>query len=301
MNKGEFYKGILYWIFWILLFGGVITMISLLSLYVNVPVKQTEYAVGYDTYNMKFTKIYDQGKYTIKVGENLIKIRRTLQDYNKVITCMTSDKILIDLEIGIQYLYQASDLIPKILREFGSVGSYDSFLSDRITSSVLNSCLKYESEQYYMERSTIDNHIYSNLIVDINDKKIGVNVEFYQLINIRFPIEISNAISQKQNIEQEALTAQNNRNTLLTEEKTKYYEAERQANILIINANNQANITLNQAHMNSQAQTILWTNRAYAYEHVKETLGLNSSLLIDYIQTDLISKSSNLYSNLDIN
>lgn len=301
MNRRDYYYYVFLSIGSILLFGSIITMISLLALYVNYPVDQTEYAVGYDTYNMKFTKIYEQGKYTIRVGEQMIKIRRTLQDYNKVVVCMTKDKILINLDIGIQYLYESDDLIPNILIKFGNTKSYNNFLSDRIKSSILNSCLKFESEQYYMERSTIDNYIYSNLVEDINNKKIGVNVEFFQLINIEYPTDISNIISQKQNIEQEALTAQNNRDTLITEEKTKYFEVQRQANILIINANVQANITLNQAWTNSQAQTILWTNRAYTYEHVKNTLGLNSSSIIEYIQTDMISKSSNLYSNLEFN
>lgn len=276
-------------------------MISLLALYVNYPVKQTDYAVGYDTYNMRFTQIYDQGKYTIGVGEEMIKIRRTLQDWNRVLTCMTKDKILIDLDVGIQYLYLRNALIPNILKQFGDLGTYDNFLSDRITSSIMNSCLKYESEEYYMERSVIDNYIYHNLIADINDKNIGTSIEFFQLINIEFPADISSAIAQKQNIEQEALTALNDRATLLTEEKTKYYEAQRKANILLINANNQANITLNQAQTNSLAQQVLWMNRAHAYEHVSNTLSLNSTMLIDYIQADMISKSSNLISNLDFN
>ena len=301
MKRKEFGLKICCMTFGILLFGGIITMISLLALYVNYPVKQTDYAVGYDTYNMRFTQIYDQGKYTIGVGEEMIKIRRTLQDWNRILTCMTKDKILIDLDVGIQYLYLRNALIPDILKQFGDLGTYDNFLSDRITSSIMNSCLKYESEEYYMERSVIDNYIYHNLIADVNDKNIGTSIEFFQLINIKFPADISSAIAQKQNIEQEALTALNDRATLLTEERTKYYEAQRKANILLINANNQANITLNQAQTNSLAQQVLWINRAHAYEHVSNTLGLNSTMLIDYIQTDMISKSSNLISNLDFN
>jgi hypothetical protein len=42
-----------------LLFSSVILMITLLALCVQ-SVNQTEYAVGYDTYNMEFTKIYTQ-------------------------------------------------------------------------------------------------------------------------------------------------------------------------------------------------------------------------------------------------
>lgn len=301
MNRRNFLNMFLCWTLGIILFGGIITMICLLALYVNYPVEQTEYAVGYDSYNMKFTKIYEQGRYPIQVGEEMIKIPRTLQDYNREIKCMTNDKILIDLDIGIQYLYQKDDLILKILKEFGSVNTFDKFLSDRITSSIINSCLSYESEQYYIERSIVDRHIYSELLININNKSIGASIEFFQLVNVKFPKEISNAIAQKQNIDQEALTSQNDRNTLITKENTKLLETQRSANILIINAKNQANITLNQAYTNAQVQNILWTNRAYTYTHVANKLNLNSSELIDYLESELISKSNNLLSNLEIN
>jgi len=214
---------------------------------------------------------------------------------------MTNDKILIDLDISIQYLYQKDNLIPKILKEFGSIDTFNSFLSDRITSSIINSCLSYESEEYYIERSVIDRYIYSELLIDVNNKNIGATIEFFQLVNVKFPTEISTAITQKQNIDQESLTAQNDRNTLLTQENTKLLETQRQANIIIINANNQANITLNQAYTNTQAQNILWTNRVYTYKHIADKLNLNSSHLIDYLETDLISKSNNLFSNLKVN
>jgi len=276
-------------------------MISLLAMYVGYQVQQSQYAVGYDNYNMEFTKIYEQGKYPIRVGEEMIIIERTLQDYNKDLTCMTKDKILIGLSIGIQYQYQKKDIIDKILREFSTINNFNGFLFDRITSSIINSCLVYNAEDYYTERSIIDRHMYDNLILNVNNYNLGVLIEFFQLINIKFPSEISNAISEKQNIEQESLTAINQRTSKLTEANTELFEMQRQAEILIINAYATSNITLNQAESNSQIQQILWANRAYAYSHANDVLGLNSTQLIDYIQSDLISKSENLLTNLNFN
>lgn len=276
-------------------------MISLLAMYVGYQVEQSEYAIGYDNYNMEFTKIYEQGKYPIRVGEEMIIIERTLQDFNKDLTCMTKDKILIDLSIGLQYQYQKKDIINKILKEFSSINNFNGFLFDRITSSIINSCLVYNAEDYYTERSIIDKHMYDSLILNINNNNLGVLVEFFQLINIKFPSKISNAITEKQNIEQESLTAINERTSKLTEANTELFEMQRQAEILIINAYATSNITLNQAESNSQIQRILWTNRAYAYSHANNVLDLNSTLLIDYIQSDLISKSENLLTNLNFN
>ena len=285
----------------IILVGGIITMISLLALYINYSVEQDEYAVGYDTYNMKWTKIYNQGRYPIKVGENMIKIKRTLQEFSKDISCLTKDKILLDINIALQYQYEKDKLIPVILEQFSSIDNYKQFLFDRITSSIMNSCLSYDAEQYYTDRSAVDAHMYSQLIHDINYNNIGANVEFLQLVNIQFPVQISTAITQKQNIDQEALTVMNDRSTLLTNANTELLETIRTSNILLINANNTANIILNQAETNAEIQNMLWTKRAYGYEHASGKLGLNSSQIIDYIESDIIQKSDKFYTNLNIN
>lgn len=301
MQRREFYFKFCNILTGTLLFGGVITMICLLALYVSYPVEQSEYAVGYDTYNMKFTKIYEQGKYPIRVGEEMIIIKRTLQDFNKDLTCMTKDKILINLSIGLQYQYHRDDLIEKILKKYSSVGNFKGFLFDRMTSSIINSCLAFEAEEYYTERSVIDRHMYNGLVADINNFNLGATVGFFQLINIQFPKPISDAIAEKQNIEQEALTATNERASKLTEANTALFEMQRKADIQIINAYAVANITLNQAKANSQIQQVLWENRAYAYSHADNVLGLNSTQLIEYIQSDLITKSNNLLTNLNFN
>ena len=64
MKRIEFYNLVIKRTIYLVVFSAIITMICLLALYVNYPVEQTEYAVGYDTYNMEFTKIYEQGRTT---------------------------------------------------------------------------------------------------------------------------------------------------------------------------------------------------------------------------------------------
>ena len=78
-------------------------------------------------------------------------------------------------------------------------------------------------------------------------------------------------------------------------------DQKKKTNEQIINANIASNVTLNQAQANFQIQQVLWDNRAFAYSHAKDILGLNSTELIDYIQSDLISKSDNLLTNLNFN
>lgn len=273
-------------------------MITLMSLYISFPVKQNEYAIGYDTYNMKFTKIYEQGKYPIRVGEDMIIIKRTLQDYNNNLKCMTKDKILIDLSISLQYLYFRNNLID-ILKTFSSIKKFNEFLFDTIENSIVKSCLMYDVEEYYTKRNNIDDYMYNNLIYYINNQSFGASIEFFQLVDIQFPTEVSNIITEKQNIEQETLTALNERTSKKTDAQTALYEMQRQADVILINAYVNANITINQANSNLEIQQVLWNKRAYAYYNANDKLKLNSTEMIDFIQTDLIYKSNNLLTNLN--
>lgn len=299
MNRGAIIGERCCYVIIIILIGCVISLITFCSIYVNYSVSQTEYAVGYDTYNMKFTKIYDQGKYTIKVGEEMIKIKRTLQDFNNDIKCLTKDKILIDLSVLLQYQYKKEYLIDKILEEFSSLKNFNNFLFDRITSTIIGSCLYFDTNEYYSNRTLVDNYIYNNLKTNINGYNLGVDIDYFQLINIQFPSEITNIIINKQNVNQLSLTAINERTTKLTNANTAQLEMQRRADILIINANTNANITLNQAMINSHTQEILWNNRIYTYTHANNVFKFNTSELIDYIQSNLISKSENLFSNMN--
>lgn len=291
-KKSEILKQFFFGLFCVCFcFGGILLLIVLLSLTVK-SVEQTEYAVGYDTYNMKFTKIYTQGKYVTKVGEKLIRLPRTLQEYSTELTCLTNDKVLINLEIGMQYQYQRNKLIDTILMKFDGKEKFNRFIENRAVSSILDTCLKYNAEDYYTTRGDIDIAITNELVNVINNNNVGANVEFFQLINIGFPPSFSNAITRKQTVQQEALTATNNRQSILTNAETGLLEARRTALIVLINANNTALININKAYTNAKAQEILWTNRANAYGYASNVLKLNGTSMVNYIKSENVLNSN---------
>lgn len=294
ITKGEYNKSACCSLFTIITFGGgILLLIILLALTVK-DVEQTEYAVGYDNYTMKFTKIYTQGRYVTRVGEYFIKLPRTLQEYKAELTCLTKDKVLVNLDVAMQYQYDRKQLISTILKQFNGKSKYNTFIKNRATSSILDTCLKYEAEEYYTKRGAIDIAMYNELTRVINDNNIGANVEFFQLVNIEFPTTFATAITTKQIVQQEALTATNNRQSILTNAQTGLYEAQRKASIILINANNTAMITLNKAYADAEAQGELWDKRAYAYNFTSYIFNLNATEIIDYIESDNVKKSSTL-------
>lgn len=294
MKKSEYLKTIFIIAGIVLVLGGgFMLLIVLLSLTVK-NVKQTDYAVGYDNYTMAFTKVYTQGQYVTKVGETLIVLPRTLQEFSTSLLCLTSDKVLVTLDVAMQFQYEKSELINTILKKFNGKKNYNKFIENRATSSIMDTCLQYTAEQYYTERSNIDIQMYNNLVKIVNNKHIGSNIEFFQLVNIEFPQSFSNVVTQKQNVQQDALTATNNRQSILTNAYTVLYEAQRIASITLINANNTATININKAMTNAGAQQELWNKRAYAYSYTANILGLNGSEIIDYIENDNIRNSVKL-------
>jgi regulator of protease activity HflC (stomatin/prohibitin superfamily) len=295
MNKSQFWKNVSRGSCGCLVFASVLLMIVLLSVTVKT-VEQSDYAVGYDNYTMEFTKVYTQGKYVTKVREYLIKLPRTLQEYGSTITCLTKDKVLVNLEFTMQFQYNRDTLESIILRNFEGKVKYNTFLENRVLSSLMDTCLKYEAEEYYTSRGQIDIDMYGDLTKIINDKNLGSTVEFFQLVNIGFPKDFSDVITKKQTVQQEALTATNDRQSILTNAQTSLYEAERTASITLINANNTALIILNKALADSEAQSELWQQRSFGYGHTQTILELNGTEMIDYIETDNVKKSSVLVS-----
>ncbi len=294
MKRSEYLKQFYFSTFCIVFFGGgILLMIVLLSLTIQT-VQQQNYAVGYDNYTMEFTKVYTQGRYVTRVGEHLIVLPRTLQEYSAYLTCLTNDKVLVTLDVAMQFQYDKDALIDTILLEFNGKHNYNKFIENRATSSIMDTCLQYNAEDYYTERGAIDIQMYNNLVGVINNQSIGAKVEFFQLVNIAFPSEFSNAIEEKQTVQQEALTASNTRQSILTNANTALLEAQRTAAITLINANNTALINVNKANANARAQEELWEKRAYTYGYTANLLGLNGTEMIDYIENDNIKNSVKL-------
>jgi regulator of protease activity HflC (stomatin/prohibitin superfamily) len=295
ITRKRFYTGTCY------VFGGfigvvaVILAITLMALTVDKVVEQNEYAVGYNTYTMEFTKVYEQGKHTIAVGEDWIILQRTLREFKDEIQCLSKDKVLLDISVSIQYQYVEDDLINIIMRDYGGEKNYKKMIHNRAISSIMESCLLFNAEQYYIERSSIDAAMYNTLYNKINEKDIGTTIEFLQLTNIAFPDDFNTVIEEKQNIEQTSLTALNDRASIITQANTEYLEALREADVNIINANKTANIIINKAETEATSQEKLWSDRAFGYTHALSLLNFNSTDIIKYIEYDNVRGSTTLY------
>jgi regulator of protease activity HflC (stomatin/prohibitin superfamily) len=267
--------------------------IVLISVTVNKRVEQDEFAVVYNNYNRQFGNIYEQGVYTLNVGDTFLKFKRTLKDVDiDEIFCITKDKIVIQLTISAQYQYNRNDLIPIVLMNFDNGDIYEKFLDNMVSNIILRQCGFYDAESYYIDRGTIYNNMYDALLNEINNNNsIGATIEFFQLKNIDFPKSFADAITTKQLVIQNKVTTMNDRTTQLILANTTLLQNQRQAEITIINANNQANININQAETSYNIILGQWIQRNNTYFTIMKNLNLNQSQLLDYLKSEAIRNS----------
>ena len=282
-----------------LFIGLFLIMVCFLAMYTLQPVLQNEFAVEYNTYTCSFDGILEEGKYSVRVGTELIKFQRTLQDLSLGhLVCLTNDKVEVTLQINMQVQYHEESLIPVVLKQFGNNRDYRELLSSLATSSILNTCLQFEAEDYYSKRAEIDAAMSSDLEKVINVTTVGTDFEFLQLQDISFPAEYSALVLEKQTTEQLEQTLTNDRQNQLTIANTNLFVANNTANIKYIQANQQASTILNEAYTTEQVVIAFWSNRAEVYESVMSNIGFNVSDLIQYINAETMRKSSKLVASI---
>ena len=263
-------------------------MIVLLALTVNREVSQTEYVVQYNTFNCEFDNVLEQGRYTTDVGVEFKSFPRVLKDMKlNGISCLTSDKVSIDLKVKTQYRLRKSSLIDVVLEQFQSRGNHVKFLRRMAESSILDSCLEYTAEEFYSKRSEIDVAMFENLQKDVNAFDFGADIEFFQLIDIGLPDDLVDVIVEKQGIAQEIITATNERENALITADTNFIAVEKSSQVILIEANNSASIILNAAQETELAILQEWYNRAVAYQSVVESLQLTEQQFLNYLEAEL--------------
>jgi regulator of protease activity HflC (stomatin/prohibitin superfamily) len=276
----------------------------ILPLHVNRVVEQDEYVVKYNTWTNQFDNdhILTQGRYATPFGVEFFKFKRTLQNIElDELECMTMDKVILRLNVILQIQYYPEYLIGTVLRQYGTNSNYKNLIVTIANSTILNTCLQWSVEQYYMDRSKIDNSMYLELVSNINKTTIQTQVVFFQLVDIKFPDSYSDLIKEKQNIEQNKQTALNDRTNKLTQAQTQIVINQKNAQINIVNANMTSNILLNKAYTVGEQIIKLWEFRTNYLYDVKKKLDLNPSQLLDYIKQEKISSTQSIIVNVQKN
>jgi hypothetical protein len=263
-------------------------------------VEQDEYAIEYNTITNKFyNKVLTQGIYLKPLNIEFYKFKRTLQNIEvDGLDCMSRDKVIVKLHVILQIQYYSESLKNIILTQYSDDSNYKDLINSLTYSTILNSCLYWSVEQYYMDRSKIDNMMFNQLVSNINISSIGSQVIFFQLVDIKFPDSYSNLIKEKQNIEQNKQTALNDRINKITQVQTEIIVSKKNAQINLINANMSSNIIVNKANLMKEQISNFWNYRTNYLKQVADELNLNPVELLSYLKQEKISQTQNIFVNI---
>ena len=131
----------------------------------------------------------------------------------------------------------------------------------------------------------------------INNKQLGTNIEFFQLVDIVYPTEFKKIIIDKQNIQQTELTAKNDRESELIKSLTKFIENEKMTQMNLENANNTANIILNSGIINKKILENKWESKILVFKNLQNSLNIDSTELLDFIESKIYEKTNKVYLN----
>lgn len=282
----------------------IIVLAMYLATCINQKVAQNQYAVVANSLTMDVYATLDQGTYNnLTLGDYMVYYVATIQYLNfenipnnannkkPSIQCYTSDGLQITIDVDIQYQYIRDDIIANIWYKFDNEKNYVDFFSNLIYGSIFTTCANYKSEEYYTQRSTIETNMFENVLEVVRGSNIGLQIGFLQLKDIVFPPIFSETIFHKQMLTQQIQTQLNNRTSQLIAANTTFIQALQKEKIIIINANNQANVVLNQAQINADVIKYQWNQKAAIYSNIKHGLGMDQYEFIDYMRTEVIRLS----------
>lgn len=277
-----------------------ILVIFLLGSSFYFPVEQKEYGVVANSFTMQFdNNVLTQGTtWFLAPFSYLILFTRTMQNIEVgELDCMTGDSVMLKLHVAVQFQYDSSQsLVPIVLKQFGGDLHHKDMLKANIRSTILNTCLQFDTIEYYEMRAKADDTMRQNLEQSINSK-LGSTVKFFQLLDIKYPDDYMTALHDKQNVHQALMTAQNDRNTEIINANTQLKENAVSSNINRIIAHNTANITNYNAGIQESMILADWQAKADYYLNIKNSVKLTNTQLLNYMKDD-VRKSSKIYVNV---
>lgn len=272
----------------------LIFMITMLAMHVNIKVAQDEYAVKVNEYTTEVSAPLEQGTYTIKVGDKLLRFKRTYEVSTvDNVSCITKDKVNIFLFLSIQFQYLKDYIVDGIMKQFKDKETFDNFLDFKLTSSIISSCSNFTADDFYTSSSRVEATFYSNCFKSIQDSNIGVSLIFLQLQDYQFPQLFNDSTTRKLAIAQSEITELNNRQSQIVQSQTDLLLKQAQANRILTNATNTARSNINRALNDAQVIQQQWLNKAQGYLQIKQELNFTDDQLLNFIRTELLASSTN--------
>lgn len=270
-----------------IIFGVLVLIVSvtLISLSIKV-VKPDQYGVIYDSVWRTFDKdILNQGRYAAQPTSKLFTFRNTYIpiDFTTPETdlqCISNDGLVITIDVVSQYNYLSNRLI-ETLYTYDTSG-LDSVMKDLARSTFINVCTLYEVESGFInQRETVSNNMLSAFVTAIDYVGVPSSSQFAELRGYQYSEEYKDAITDKQNAQQQIDLLLSQRNVLVTNAATNLSNYQIMAEIATTQAQTTVDTILAQADSQADAIYTRWVEYANGFHQTMLNSGLDPDTFVE--------------------
>ncbi|CAF1148431.1 unnamed protein product [Adineta steineri] len=214
----------------------------------------------------------------------------------KDISCLNRDGVSISLDVTLQF--QAD---PKYLHDvvvqFEDFDGYKKILHATGEAAIHDTCAHFNTTAFQSMRGYFQ--------VKLLEEMKNTLSPFYTILrdlqvnNVRRPSDFEMAVKDKEAAKENIKIAENERPTLLTQARTEYQKALKQAQIIDERADTDSNIIRNQADADAQAVRARYSTETDTYIELKRKMRLDVEALLTYMAIQTVGASKHdVYINL---
>jgi hypothetical protein len=248
-----------------------------------------EYGILYDklTNEVDNEEIFGEGNHVLTPASEFFKYKKTIQSYAFDTQCLTLDGIIMDLNLDLQFQVIKNELF-SVFWDFGEQGNLDRYIRLIIEDSILDTCGDFVAGAFYEFRSIVENAMEANAIADFLLSDTHATIVSLNLNNYEFPTRLQNAITDKQETDQDIAKAVNERAGALVQAETVFLTTEVAALSTAIAARAEADSILIEGVAEARSIEQVWLNRLTNYVMIQAAMNMNADEFVYEYLTSVV-------------
>lgn len=269
-------------------------------------ISSVEYGVEYDT----VAKILDDaakqgGLHVGPPGYRFVKFPSTQITAALSDSCVSRDGLSVEFSVTFQYQMTADNMV-KAIEKYRNFKTWSEVVEAAGESAIHHSCSEFNITDFQSLRSKIQDAMFDNLrwklegSVDggITDSGVYAIASSLQLENVALPEAYKDAVSDKQQAEEDIALAKNQRTQQTTKARTEKLAADEEARKILNTAENTRNITLTEAELKAQEILFAFEKEKEVLLQAKEFFNLSANGILAYMTNQLYASVDDLHVSL---
>jgi regulator of protease activity HflC (stomatin/prohibitin superfamily) len=223
---------------------------------------------------------------------------RTHQTMHQTVNGMSSDGVVVKVEVAFQYKVDEKSL-QRLTLDYKDVDYYKDVLQLVSRSGIRNACMKYKAQEFQTKRAAVQTTMFDEVQGRIKKGKMNSFVLDLQLTSVDRPDKYEKAVDDKENARNAIDLVTNLRAQKMTQAYTNLAKVRVEANKTIDSAKTEAAVTTKNAEAESAIVYGRYQSQGALYKSVRQERGLSSEGLLAYIGTRLIDELGHITVGLD--